>query len=465
MRFQLIIFLFLLLNAAKAQTNLHMNLLYQWKDSTLASSFAHDNTYNEVWGYEKNGREYAIIGSTAGTHIFDITDINNVDTVSFIPGKVQGGQIIHRDYDTYQDYLYIVCDEGPSSLQIADLSTLPNSVSLVYDDDSLIVRSHNIFIDTASGYLYSCSGLTNFGSNSLSIYSLSADPTQPQHLMNCLNDIQDWNSTVGFSVHDIYVRNDTAWCNAGNNGLFIVDFSNLTNVQLINSMTSYPQQGYNHSGWLNSSGDYYAFADETHGMDVKFVDVSDLSNLVITDTFASDVNQTESIPHNLIFKDNLLYVSYYVDGLYVFNTSDPNNISLAGYYDTSTRLHNNTKYEGNWGLYPLLSSGKIIASDMQEGLFIFETSFPTAINKQEAQNDMAFILYPNPSEEVITVTTTAIQEAIRFSVTDLNGKIIKDGRLTRAQSKINISDLNAGLYTFSIIEKNGQTVSRKFIKK
>ena len=64
-----------------AQNSLNMNVVYQWKDTSLVSSVAHDNVYNEVWGYENKGKEYAIIGSTAGTHIFNITDtnINNFD--------------------------------------------------------------------------------------------------------------------------------------------------------------------------------------------------------------------------------------------------------------------------------------------------------------------------------------------------------------------------------------------------
>ena len=45
--------------------------------------------------------------------------------------------------------IYIVCDEGNSStLQIIDISNLPNSVTTVYDSDSLFQKSHNIFIDT-----------------------------------------------------------------------------------------------------------------------------------------------------------------------------------------------------------------------------------------------------------------------------------------------------------------------------
>lgn len=463
MRLFLILSVFLLTCGVKAQTSLNMNLVYQWSDNSIVPSFDHDNTYNEVWGYARDGREYAIIGTTAGTHIFDITDVNNVDTVDFIPGRVQGNQIIHRDYDTYQDYLYIVCDEGPSSLQIADLSLLPDSAPLVYDDNALIIKSHNIFIDTTSGYLYTCGGATNLGSNYLSVYSLAADPIDPQFLINCSFSLPWWNSTINY-VHDIYVRNDTAYCNAGPNGLFVVDFSNLANVQGIGSLTSYFQQGYNHSGWLHPSGNYYAFADETHGMDVKIVDVTNLSNITLIDTIGSNVVQSLSIPHNLIFRGDNLFISYYFDGLYVFNTADPNNISLAGYYDTSTRPHQLNKYEGNWGLYPFLPSGKILASDMQEGLFVFEATFPINIDDYNENDDLAFIVYPNPTSSKITVTTTIFKDPIEYAIIDINGRIVRKGVLSRAQTSISLNNINAGFYTFSITQSNGNIVAKKFIK-
>jgi len=38
-------------------------LLGTWTDDTLPASFAHNNIYNEIWGYEKAGKEYAIIGT------------------------------------------------------------------------------------------------------------------------------------------------------------------------------------------------------------------------------------------------------------------------------------------------------------------------------------------------------------------------------------------------------------------
>lgn len=463
MRFIGTIIMSLIVFGVNAQSSLNMNLVYQWQDNGLVSSSAHDNTYNEIWGYANNGREYAIIGTTAGTHIFDITDVNNVDTVYFIPGKAQGSNIIHRDYDTYQDYLYIVADEGASSLQIADLSFLPDSAPVVYDEDSLIIHSHNIFIDTTSGYLYTCGGATNFGPNKLSIYGLSSDPTDPQFLLNAEFDVPFWNATIGY-LHDIYVRNDTAYCNAGNNGFFVVDFSNLSNVVGLGSLTTYMHQGYNHSGWLHSSGDYYALADENHGLRVKILDVSNLANINVIDTTASNVDDALSIPHNLIFRGDNLYASYYFDGLYVFNTADPNNVSLAGYYDTSTRTHDGTKYEGNWGVYPLLPSGKILASDMQEGLFVFEVTFPTGVNTP-VNDELDFIVYPNPANDVITVTTTVFKGSQSYVIANVNGAIVQQGDLTQTQTSISLGDMASGFYSFSIVKDNGARVTKKFIKK
>ena len=97
-------------------------LLYNWQDTTLMGSWAYNNTYNECWGLEVNGSEIAIIGSTDGTHFFDVTDPANATQVAYVAGAYQGGGVIHRDYHDFQGYLYVVCDEGSSStLQIIDI--------------------------------------------------------------------------------------------------------------------------------------------------------------------------------------------------------------------------------------------------------------------------------------------------------------------------------------------------------
>ena len=175
------------------------NLLYNWQDTSLTPSWQYDNTYNEIWGVQINGAEIAIIGSTAGTHFFDVTDPATANQVDFVAGAYTGSDIVHRDYHDYNGYLYTVCDEGnTSTLQIIDISNLPNSVSIVYDSNILFTKSHNIFIDTATAKLYACAS-----NNAMNIYSL-IDPINPVLLMN-YNDVGH--------VHDAYVRNDTAYLN------------------------------------------------------------------------------------------------------------------------------------------------------------------------------------------------------------------------------------------------------------
>jgi len=76
--------------------------------------------------------------------------------------------------------------------------------------------------------------------------------------------------------------------------------------------------------------------------------------------------------HNPFIRDTLLYISYYEDGVQIYNISDPLDPERVGYYDTEP---NNTDYNGtrnNWGVYPYFSGNKIIATDTRNGVFFLE---------------------------------------------------------------------------------------------
>lgn len=428
---------------------MNMDSLFNWQDPSLVPSSAHFNTYNEIWGYVSGGNEYAIIGTTAGTHIFDVTVPSVSNEVVFIDAALTGPQVIHRDYHDYEDYLYIVCDEGASTLQIADLSFLPDSAPIVYDSDLLFPRSHNIYIDTTSARMYVCGGTVLFA-----VYSL-ADPASPTLLVDCPTDVPFW-SSIGY-VHDVFVRGDTAYLNAGDNGLFVVDFSNLANIQMLGSLDVYPQSGYNHSGWLMDNEPFYALADETHGMDVKIIDVSDLTDLEVTDTISTDIHEF-SIPHNLIYKDNTLYVAYYFDGLYAFDCTDPAHPVLAGFYDTSTEQHTNGVYRGCWGVYPFLPSGNILASDMQTGLWVFGTSLPSSVSEIDAGH-LEMQVYPNPARDQIMLSQTLPNS--NYEIIDMQGRIVSAGASSLV---LNVSDLVPGVYTI-LLSNSDRKFHGRFLKR
>lgn len=327
----------------------NINLLFNWSDSTLPINSL-GGSYTDVYGIAINGGEYAVIGSTMGAHIIDVTNPSQSYEAAFVPGAFQGSLVTHRDYFHMDNYLYAVCDQGSSTLQIIDLSNLPNSVTIIYNTDSLISTTHNIFIDTLNKKLYTTSG---------KVFDIS-DPINPSFLFH-----------MGFFYHDLYVENDTGYFNCFSNGLQIYEMTT-NSPQYLGSLTSYPDQGTNHSGWKKDS--IYLMADENGGLSLKVIDVSDLNNLQVIALFNSGVLPSPAVPHNLIIQDNFVYVSYYCDGLQVFDISNPNNPIKAGYYDTYPSIYC-SGFKGNWGVDPLLPSGIILVSDVQSGLFVLEFDY------------------------------------------------------------------------------------------
>jgi choice-of-anchor B domain-containing protein len=337
----------------------NVELLGQWSDPSLSVN-GFGAQYSEVYGTVVNGNEYAIIGSTDGTHIIDVNDAANPTEVAFVPGAYGGSSVVHRDFHTHNNFLYAVCDQGTSTLQIMDISDLPNQPVVEYSSDALFSRTHNIFIDTALSKLYAVSA-SGFGLSSPLLVIDISDEINPVLL-------HDLDGMLPGS-HDIYVENDTAFVNGSGSGLWVYDFSGPAPA-VIGSLDSYPDAGGNHSGWLDNDNDIYVFADENFGFDLKVCEVSDLTDIQVESTFNSDVHPS-SIPHNLIIKENYVYLSYYHDGLQIFDIADPQNPVKAGYYDTYLP-DDHTGFKGAWGVFPHLPSGNILISDMQEGLFVLK---------------------------------------------------------------------------------------------
>ncbi len=441
--------------ASSAQDSLNIHLLYHWEDTSLQDLTSHQSIYNEIFGFVQNGKEYGVIGSTLGAHIFDVTDAQNIHPVLTIPAASQGSSVVNRDYDFFNGYLYMVGDQAGARFQIADVSFLPDSAPIVYDSDSLFSRAHTITVDAPTARFYA-----NGGSNEMNIYDIS-NPAQPALLLNCTT-LPIW-STIQY-VHDCFAKNDTVYCHAGQRGLFIMDFTDIGNPVLLGSVTQYVQQGYNHAGWLHKDGIVYAQADETHGMDIKLFDVSDLSDISLIDTIGTGVSEAYSIPHNVVFRDDFLYASYYQDGLYIFNTTDPYNSFISGFYDTCV-LPDTNNYRGNWGVYPLLPSGKVLASDMQNCFYVFDVSAALSSGINDEQEELNAVVFPNPFRESFNLSLPdGNKNNYTYELMDINGKILQSGTINRNISSFNTrKDIPAGNY-FLRVTGNGKTFTKKLVK-
>ncbi len=354
------IFLFLsLFNTTNVSAqSIEANLLGVWDDTSLPIANSINNRYNDIWGVVVGNVEYAVVGSCNGVHFIDIDNPAGPTEVAFVEGAVMGTGIIHRDYHSYQNYLYTVADEGfNSTLQVIDFSGLPNSVELVYDSNEFLSQAHNIFIDEENARLYTTNG---------QLLSL-ADPAQPTFLDN----LGSHGLPMPNTSHDIFARDNILYVNGGNSGFYVVDYNDATNPVLLGSMTDYPQQGYNHAGWLSDDGNHYYLCDETHGTDVKSITVEDFSDIQVIEVFNSGSTSLDHISHNAMVRGDLLFVSYYYDGLQVFDISNPEKVFRKFHYDTYPDVDDDF-FAGAWGIYSLLPSGKILLSDMQYGMHVFE---------------------------------------------------------------------------------------------
>jgi choice-of-anchor B domain-containing protein len=305
------------------------------------------------WGYvAPDGREYAILGTATGCAIIDITNAALPVEIGHIPGATS----LWKEVKTYSHYAYVVADvNGTQGLQIINLANLPTSVALDTTILNLggfsVAQSHTISIH--DGYLY----LNGTGSGML-IASL-ANPRRPQYLGR-------WTTRY---VHDSYTRNDTIFAAAINNGrLDIIDGRVKSSPTLIASI-AYPGGG-THNVWTTKDRRYAITTDEI-GSTAKTLKVWDLQNLpnVSTTPVATFTATPADIEHNIFIRGDYAYVAWYTAGLRIVNITNPTSPTDAGGYDTSTEPPGS--YDGMWACYPFFPSGKIIGSDMQNGLYIF----------------------------------------------------------------------------------------------
>ncbi|HMP29134.1 MAG TPA: choice-of-anchor B family protein, partial [Saprospiraceae bacterium] len=267
-----------------------------------------------------------------------------------------------RDFKTYRNYIYVVCDNcGTQGLYIMHMDSLHTGAMRQQIDH--FRTSHNIYIDTSNARLYVVGALNmaNTTRNGIYIYSL-ANPATPTLLT--------WYNPGRYS-HDIFVRDHIAYSSEEYPGTFIYDVSNPNNIIQLGSTSV--KTGYHHSNWVSDDGKYLYSARE-----VPFnlpLTVYEMKNYSPTDPydFYPNYNGTQSLatPHNPFVYKNKLYVSYYQDGLVVFDLSQPHKPTTLAYYDTfHPNLSNIGNTDGAWGVYPYFPSGTIVVSDIQYGFYV-----------------------------------------------------------------------------------------------
>jgi len=334
-----------------------MNLVGYWHERT---------SYGGIWGYADSatGRQYALICSRPqGVSIVDI-DTNPPIEVGFLPSILP-----NRDTKEVKVYRhYAITTKESEALQVWDISdvTNPVQVSTIQPDGGS--GSHTAVVE--GNYVYV---VGNHGAGGLEIFDIS-NPLAPTEV----------GGFQPFYYHDAVIYGNKYYgCGIYGDGIDILDITNKavpSRIDLFNYTGSGP-----HNIEVTPDGNYVFVGDEigSAGNWTRIFDVSDPNNVTQVGEIIVD---SQAIVHNCYLKSyagiDYLHIAHYTEGTRVWDVTDPLNPFEVAYYDTYQP--SGYGYFGNWTSYPMPNSKKIIASDMQTGLYVLELDsslVPTCLAK------------------------------------------------------------------------------------
>jgi choice-of-anchor B domain-containing protein len=359
--------------------------------STSDLSNGSNTELNDIWGWTdpSTSNEYALVGLRLGTSFVDVTDPVNPFVVGVLP--TQTNSSTWRDIKVYKDHAFVVADNaGAHGVQVFDLTQLRGVTDFkvfetTYHYDK-VGSVHNIAINEETGFAYA----VGISSASESQYVCGVhmidinDPSNPI-FAGCLSDNTTGRGKDGY-VHDgqfvIYKGPDAKYIGkeiaftANETALGIADITDKSNLKIISKFDQL-NFGYVHQGWLSEDHRYFFVNDELneyYGTDKEqttlIFDVSDLDMPKLLTIYKSDLN---TIDHNNYVVGNLLYQSNYSTGLRVLNISNVEDPVEVAYFDTY-RAGDVPSFVGSWSNYPYFSSGTIVVTSIEEGLYILKPS-------------------------------------------------------------------------------------------
>jgi len=405
-----------------------VDLLAHVADRTPASRGA------DIWGFVdlNTHREYAIVGYSSGTAIYDVSNAEQPREVGFIDGQSTTWRDIkvHQFWNAvdarWNAYAYVTADNASDGLFIIDLSQLPHRVARIsYASD--FAEAHNVFLtDTDFSTGLSLTGdapsLILAGSNlsdgRFRAYSLTnpaapaftAAPATPANQPG--GDRLYMHDAASMVVTDS--RKDTQCVNAGGSDhcdvLFdfnestvdIWDVTQASNPVRL-SQLPYANASYTHSGWPTEDQQFLFIQDELDERDrllpttLRAVDISVLTAPVHSGTWTGP---NRAIDHNGFVRGNRYYMSNYSRGLSILDISNAASPSLIGRFDTYPSS-DVVGFPGNWGTYPFFPSGNIALSDIDSGFYL------VADNTLDApQGTLSFAVDAYGADETQSVSMT-----------------------------------------------------------
>ena len=322
-----------------------------------------------VWHYfdKKHNTEYAVFGSRTSVVLYSLEDPSKPKERF----RFTGTTTTWREVFSYGEFVYGVTDNAADGLVIIDMRKAPDTITGKFwkpnitagTQTAVLGSCHTVFVDEKG--ILSLNGCSPW--QGILFFDLKPDPQNPKFI----------GSELKRYCHDDYVRHDTLYSSEIYQGfLSIYDVKDYTNPkELVNIKTPF---AFTHNSWISDDSKYLFTTDEREEAYVASYDISDFSKVKLLDVYKpKDTDGKGVIPHNTRYLNGYIITSYYTDGVKIVDAHKPDNLVEVASYDTYFGSQSGGFY-GTWGVSPYLPSGLIVASNIEDGLFILKPDYQRA---------------------------------------------------------------------------------------
>ena len=338
---------------------------------------------NDSWGWTDptTNKEYALMGLDNGTAFIDITDTDNLIYLGKLPSATVSSS--WRDIKVYQDHAFIVSEAQGHGMQIFDLTKLRNVADPpeIFETDTRYTafgNAHNIVINEEAGFAYVVGTARDDAFLGGAHFINIQNPKNPVAAGGYADNGYSHDAqVVTYNGPDTDYTGKEIFIGANESQVIIADVTDKDNQTEI-ATVQYSNIEYTHQGWFTEDHRYFLLGDELDEARLGFksrtliFDFSDLDNPVLHHTY---LGTTSAIDHNGYVVGNQFFLANYTAGVRVLDISgiEGKTIVEEGFFDTFPST-DNARFDGVWSVYPYFSSGKIIVSDINSGLFVIKKS-------------------------------------------------------------------------------------------
>ena len=157
------------------------------------------------------------------------------------------------------------------------------------------------------------------------------------------------------------------------------------------------------------------------------------------------------------------YLASYQAGLRVYDISNiqsPSNpMNEIAFFDTYPS-NNATAFNGAWSVYPYFSSGSIIVSDIESGLFVLGKN--QTLSSSDDEKFGSFSLSPNPTADLAFVKTSENNLINSIEIYNNLGQLL----FSKKEMNANTYSLPVGTYKSGVyFIKVNKSITKKLIVK